>query len=388
VNKFFCFTFCFALIIVSANSAAPARADDAIIKAHDMPSLKSEFAGYFRIGTAVSKNQIMNGPPGLLDFVANQFNAITAENEMKWERIHPEKGRYDWQPADELVKFSQANDIYLTGHTLIWHQQTPDWVFEDDNGNPASRELLLERMQDHINTVVGHFDGAVPSWDVVNEALNDDGTMRVTKWQQIIGNDFVEKAFEYAHQADPNAQLYYNDYSLYKPEKRDGAVRLVKHLQAKGIPVHGIGMQGHYGLGHPENLKDVEDSILAFAELGDVMITEFDISVLPSPGKDAEGADLDVNVELAAKYNPYTDGLPEDIAQAQGKRFVDLFRIFLAHQDKISRVTFWGVSDGDNWKNNWPMQGRTDYPLLIDRDYQLKPVTNELFKLIEDYPLP
>ena len=352
------------------------------------PSFRDEFSGRFLIGAALSEAQIMGREIGLLDFVAHQFSALTAENEMKWERIHPGDGEYHWTSADALVAFCEANDIFLTGHTLIWHQQTPDWVFEDKQGQPASRELLLERMEEHINTIVGHFKGKVPSWDVVNEALNDDGTMRESKWRQIIGDDFVEKAFEFAHKADPNARLYYNDYNLYQPAKRAGAVRLVKSVQAKGIPVHGIGMQGHYGLDHPEDLAQVEDSILAYSELGDVMITELDISVLPFPEKDAQGADLNINLELKAKYNPYTEGLPADVQQAQDKRFLDIFKIFLTHQDKISRVTFWGVNDGQSWKNGWPMRGRTDYPLMIDRNNALKPVAIELFKLKDGFPPP
>lgn len=349
-------------------------------------SFRDEFAGRFLIGAALNIDQIMGREVGVLDFVARQFNALTAENEMKWERIHPEAGEYFWESSDALVEFCRKNDIFLTGHTLVWHQQTPDWVFEDRDGMPASRELLLKRMQEHINTVVGHFNGAVPSWDVVNEALNDDGTLRESKWQQIIGDDFVAKAFEYAHQADPDAKLYYNDYNLYMPAKRAGALRLVKSIQAKGIQVDGIGMQGHYGLVHPENLSDIEDSILAFAELGDVMITELDLSVLPFPDEGIVGADLDVNMELKAKYNPYTEGLTDEVEQQQLQRYLDIFAIFLKHQDKISRVTFWGVDDGHSWKNGWPMQGRTDYPLMINRSMELKPAAYELFELKDSYP--
>jgi endo-1,4-beta-xylanase len=243
-------------------------------------------------------------------------------------------------------------------------------------------------MEEHINTVIGHFKGSVPSWDVVNEALNEDGSMRATKWQQIIGNDYVEKAFEFAHKADPQAKLYYNDYNLFKPEKRAGVVWLVKSLQDKGIPVHGIGMQGHYGLDHPEDLTQIENSILAYAELGDVMVTELDMTVLPFPAKGDEGADTSINLELKAKYNPYTEGLPADIQAIQNQRYLDIFRIFLKHQEKISRVTFWGVNDAQSWRNGWPMQGRTDYPLMIDRNGDFKPVVFELFKLKDSFPLP
>jgi len=375
-----------ALLVIHSTESVSAAEVDGV--SENTPTLRDEFSGHFLIGAALSENRIMGREIGMLDFVASQFSALTAENEMKWERIHPGDGDYQWASSDALVAFCKANDIFLTGHTLIWHQQTPDWVFEDENGELASRELLLQRMEEHINTIIGRFKGAIPSWDVVNEALNDDGSIRESKWQQIIGDDFVAKAFEFAHKADPNAKLYYNDYNLYQPAKRAGAVWLVKSVQDKGIPVHGIGMQGHYGMDHPEDLAQLEDSILAYAELGDVMITELDISILPFPDKEAQGADLNINLELKAKYNPYTEGLPADIQQALDKRYLDLFKVFLTHQDKISRVTFWGVDDGHSWKNGWPMQGRTDYPLLIDRDNKLKPVTIELFKLKDSFPLP
>lgn len=350
-------------------------------------SFRQAFAGHFLIGAALSKDQIMGRETGMLDFVARQFSALTAENEMKWERIHPAEHVYAWETADRLVAFCEANDIFLTGHTLVWHQQTPDWVFENAEGQPASRELLLARMEEHIKTVAGHFKGAVPSWDVVNEALNDDGTMRDTKWRRIIGDDYVEKAFAFAHAADPEARLYYNDYNLYKPEKRAGALRLVKSIQDKGIPVHGIGMQGHYGLGHPEDLSMIEDSIQAFATLGEVMITELDMTVLKSPDTVDEGADISIDLALNAKYNPYAGGLPADVQALQAQRFLDMFKIFLDNQASISRVTFWGVNDAQSWRNDWPMQGRTDYPLMIDRNNAFKPVVYDLFRLTERYPV-
>lgn len=376
------------LALPGVMNIAPAVATETAADTAYAPTFREEFSGRFRIGTALNLDQIMGLEIGVLDFVARQFSALTAENEMKWERIHPGDGDYQWESSDALVEFCKANDIFLTGHALIWHQQTPDWVFEDENGEPASRELLLERMEEHINTIVGHFNGAVPSWDVVNEALNDDGSMRESKWQQIIGDDFVEKAFEFAHKADPQAQLYYNDYNLFKPEKRAGAVWLVKQLHDKGIPVHGIGMQGHYGLDHPDDLSQIEDSILAYAELGDVMVTEMDISVLPFPEEGSEGADISIDLELKEKYNPYTKGLPADMQQARDTRYLDIFKIFLKHQDKISRVTFWGLNDAHSWRNGWPMKGRTDYPLMIDRNNELKPVAIELFRLTDSFPLP
>ncbi len=348
------------------------------------PSLAKAFEGRFLIGAALSENQIMGKEAAALDLVAHHFNALTAENEMKWERLHPEETRYYWDSADALTQFAAKHGMFVTGHALVWHHQTPDWVFEDEQGQPASRELLLQRMEQHIATVVGRYKDSVQSWDVVNEALNEDGTMRESRWQQIIGDDYVEKAFEFAHKADPDAELYYNDYNLFKPEKRAGAVRLVKSIQEKGIPVHGIGMQGHYGIDNPKDLSVIEDSILAYAPLGKVMVTELDISVLPFPSEGNEGADIGIDLELQAKFNPYVDGMPDDVNAAYEAQYLNVFKLFLKHQDTISRVTFWGVNDAQSWRNGWPMEGRTDYPLLIDRENNLKPVAYNILELLDE----
>lgn len=275
--------------------------------------------------------------------------------------------------------------MYLTGHVLLWHQQTPDWVFKDEQGNPATHELLLQRLESHIGEVVGHYKGRVQSWDVVNEALNDDGSLRETPWLQIIGEDYLQKAFEFAHKADPEALLFYNDYNLYKPEKRAGTVRLVSALLEKGVRIHGIGMQAHYGLYHPADMGEVEDSILAFSKLGvTVAITELDVRVLPFPEGNAEGADISINAEFDEKYNPYVDGLPEQIERAFNAQYLNLFTVLIRHQDKISRVTFWGLNDGVSWLNDWPIKGRTDYPLLFDRANRLKPVMQDIIALKKD----
>lgn len=368
---------CLILTILMASSQVIAEIDDT-------PSFKNEFSGSFLIGAAVSEPQFMGRELLTRSVVRHQFNALTAENDMKWEELQPNEGEFQWSPADTLVEFCEDNEIFLTGHTLIWHHQTPDWVFEDKDGAPASREMLLARMESHIKTVVERFKGRVPSWDVVNEALNDDGSMRETKWSRLIGADYVLKAFEFAHKADPQAELYYNDYSLYLPAKRAAAVKLVKQLQASGIPVAGIGMQGHYGLDHPEDLSQIGDSIEAFAELGKVMITELDMTVLPFPDSDDAGADLNIDLEMNEKYNPYTSGLPAEIEQAQTERYLDIFKEFLEHRDKLSRVTFWGVNNAQSWRNGWPMRGRTDYPLMFDRGNELRPMAYELFKLVQD----
>jgi endo-1,4-beta-xylanase len=222
----------------------------------------------------------------------------------------------------------------------------------------------------------------VDTWEVVNEALNEDGSLRQTPWLTIIGEDYIERAFAYAHRADPAAALYYNDYNMYKPDKRDGAIRVVKGLLDKGIPVAGIGLQGHYGFGQPEDLGDFAASIEAIGALGlAAYITEFDLSVLPFPDEQSRSADLSVNLELREQLNPYADGLPTAVEQRQRERWIALFRILLEHRDTVERVTFWGVNDGQNWKNNWPMRGRTDYPLLFDRDNRPKPAYYDIIGL-------
>ena len=291
---------------------------------------------------------------------------------MKWERIHPEPGAYDFELADKFIELGMEREMYIVGHTLVWHSQTPRWVFLDDEGNLTTRDTLLMRMRDHIHTVVGRYKGRVHCWDVVNEVIGDDGNIRNSLWYRIIGEDYIEKAFTYASEADPEALLIYNDYSLPNPTKREGVVKMVKELQSKGIPIGGIGMQGHYHLGDP-SLEDVDASITAFAELGvQVMITEMEITVLPVPSDDT-GAEVSKRFEMKEWLNPYTDGLPDSVQNILTNRYRDLFTLFRDHSEHIQRVTFWGVHDGVSWKNNWPVPGRTNHPLLFDRDGEPKP---------------
>ncbi|MEM5547172.1 endo-1,4-beta-xylanase [Pseudoalteromonas fuliginea] len=347
-------------------------------KAPEQLTLKAQFKDHFKIGTAISRDQILGALPEDLNVAKAQFNTFTPENSMKWERIHPELETYDFEAADALVEYAQENNQELVGHTLVWHSQTPDWVFEDDQGEPLTRDALLKRMQNHINAVAGRYKNRIFAWDVVNEALNEDGTLRESKWSTIIGDDFIEYAFKYAKQAAPNAKLYYNDYNLYKPEKRAGAIALIKNLQSKGIQIDGIGMQAHYSLDNPE-LSLMEDSIVAYAATGiDVMITELDISVLPFPEGEEQGADISLDIALQERFNPYPDGLPSEVNTQLGERYRAVFNILKKHDDKVSRVTFWGISDARTWRNDWPMQGRTDYPLLIDRELKLKSFVSDL----------
>jgi endo-1,4-beta-xylanase len=350
----------------------------------DLPTLQEAFADDFLIGTALNANQFSDRDPRGVPIVETHFNAATPENVMKWESIHPEPGVYDFEEADRFVEFAEANDMFITGHTLVWHSQTPGWVFEDEAGEPLTREALLDRMEDHIQTVVGRYRGRVHSWDVVNEALNEDGTLRDSPWRRIIGDDYLAHAFRFAHETDPDAELYYNDYSLENAPKRNGAVRLVRGLQEAGVRVTGIGTQGHVNLEWP-TVAQMDSTIRAFAELGDVMITELEVDVLPSRDGN-QSADVSLRQEGTDALDPYTEGLPEAMQHRLADRYAELFRVFLDHRDAISRVTFWGVTDGDSWKNNFPIPGRTNYPLLFDREGQPKPAYEAVVRTAQAAP--
>jgi endo-1,4-beta-xylanase len=371
-------TRCTILLLSAVCAAACAPEPESVEPVEETPALHEVFDHAFLIGGALDPSQYTGENAPEAELATKQFNTITPENVMKWERIHPEPGVYDFGPADAFVAFGEERDMFIVGHTLVWHSQVPDWVFEDAAGQPVGRDTLLARMRDHIHTVAGRYKGRVDGWDVVNEALNDDGTLRESPWLRIIGEDYLEKAFEYAHEADPDAELYYNDYSLNNPAKRAGAVRLVRDLQARGLPVTGIGMQAHYALSYPP-LEEIAASIEAFAELGDVMITELDVAVLPRP-QEHWGADISQRAELRDALNPFTEAFPDSMQERLAHRYADFFDVFLAHREDISRVTFWGVTDAASWLNNWPIAGRTSYPLLFDRQNRPKPA---FFSVVE-----
>ncbi|MBC3538569.1 endo-1,4-beta-xylanase [Rufibacter sp. H-1] len=342
-------------------------------------TLKDAFKGKFHIGTALNAQQITGQDAASVQVVKTHFNAIVAENCMKSGLVQPREGQFNFDLPDQFVKFGEENNMLINGHTLIWHSQAPRWFFTDSLGRDVSREVLIQRMKTHIHTVVGRYKGRVHTWDVVNEAILDDGTWRKSKFYQIIGKDFIKLAFQFAQEADPKAELYYNDYSMSMPKKRAGVVEMVKELQQQGVKIDGIGMQGHIGLDYP-TLEDFENSILAFSGLGiKVMITELDLTVLPMPSGNI-GAEVSANFEYDQKMNPYAKGLPDSVNQRFQQRYLDFFKLFLKHQDKISRVTLWGVSDKDSWRNGWPVRGRTDYPLLFDRENKPKAVVNAIIQ--------
>jgi len=337
----------------------------------NVASFKDAFKDEFYIGVALNRHQAMNDNAAERKLISAEFNSISPENDLKWEIIHPLKDKYNFDPADAYVKTGKDLNMFIIGHTLLWHSQTPKWVFEDDNGNLLKRDALLERLRDHINKVVGRYKGVIKGWDVVNEALNEDGSLRASKWHTIIGDDYIEKAFEYAHAADPEAELYYNDYNLYKQEKCRGAIDIVKRLKAKGLPIKAVGEQGHYSLKSPF-LNEVEATIKSLVGVGvQVNITELDISVLPDKGA-AATADVANNAAYNKELDPYKEGLPVEIEKKLADRYKMLFELFVKYKGSIDRVTFWGLSDKDSWLNNWPIRGRTNYPLSFNRDLSTK----------------
>lgn len=353
----------FALILCSTVILA--------IDCHAQITLKDAYKNHFLIGAALNQLQFSGKESCESALVRDQFNTITPENVLKWASVHPELNRYDFELADRYVEFGRKNGMFVVGHTLIWHNQTPALVFQDEKGNAVDRDTLLARMRDHILTVVGRYKGRIRGWDVVNEALDDNGSLRKSPWLQIIGKGYLLKAYQFAHEADPEAQLYYNEYSLEIPSKRAGAIALIKNLESQGVHIAAVGLQGHYRLNWPAAME-IDDAITAFSKVGlKVMITELDVDVLP-PATRSQAAEVTMRVELKPELNPYTNGLPDSVEQTLAKRYTDLFAVFLKHHDSIKRVTFWGVTDANSWLNYWPVKNRLNYPLLFDRHCQPK----------------
>jgi len=343
----------------------------------EKPALKDVYKDHFLIGGAFNRRLVSGKDPNAAEIAIKHFNTATPENDMKWLLIHPKPDQYNWEPADRFVDFALKNNMVPIGHCLVWHGQVPRWTFRDDSGNPLTRNELLARMKDHITSVVGRYKGRVKGWDVVNEALNDDGTLRNSQWLRIIGEgkpeqeyDYIAKAFEYAHQADPNAELYYNDYSLdTSKEKCDGAVKIVKYLKSKGLRIDGVGIQLHGGLDYPDK-ESLDGSITALAETGvKVMITELDIR---TRARGYRGADIGrINRQSTSDSNADAEQTQQRLAQ----KYAELFSVFVKHKKDISRVTFWGVYDRTSWIGG--------SPLLFDRNYQPKQAFDAVIKIVQ-----
>jgi endo-1,4-beta-xylanase len=347
--------------------------------------LKEVFRNYFYIGAALNVDQITGKETEAMDLVARHFNSITPENIMKWEEIHPEPERYNFEVSDQYVSFGEKHHMHIIAHALVWFHQTPDWVFQDETGNTLSRESLLERMKEHIFTVMGRYKGRIHGWDVVNEAIMQDGSFRNCKWFEIIGEDYVQKAFEFAREADPEAELYYNEYDYEYGPKTQGVIQLIRNLQSHGVRVDGVGIQGHWFLDYPK-MDLLEAYVKDLSSLGvKLMITELDVGVLPFYPVDSTIVPISsFNAETQKKYNPYPERLPEDIELSLAKRYAELFLFFRKHRDLFGRITFWAVHDGQSWRNYWPITGRSDYPMLFDRHCRKKPAFDAVIKIIQD----
>lgn len=323
------------------------------------PSLKDAVGDKFLMGVALNVNQSSGVDTSSIKLVKQHFNSIVAENCMKCEVIHPEEDRYDFTLADQFVSFGEKNGMAVIGHCLIWHSQLAPWFCVDEQGKTVSADILKERIKKHIQTIVTHYKGRIKGWDVLNEAIESDGSWRKSPFYEILGEEYIPLIFQYAHEADPEAELYYNDYGMDGKAKRDKVVELVKMLKDRGLRIDAVGMQGHMGMDYP-SVSEFEASILAFAATGvKVMVTEWDMSALPTARM---GANISDTVSYKQSLNPYPDGLPDSVSVAWNNRMKEFFGLFLKHSDIITRVTVWGVTDGDSWKNNFPVPGRVDYP--------------------------
>lgn len=337
-------------------------------------SLKKALEKEFLIGCAVNDSHVSRSSKASR-LICDHFNSIVAENCMKSEVIHPEEDRYDFASADRFVDFGTANNMFIIGHTLIWHSQLAPWFCNDEDGKPVDAETLKKRMKTHIHTIVGRYKGRIHGWDVVNEAIENDGSWRETPFYQILGEEYIELAFRYAHEADPDAELYYNDFSMAGEAKRNKVVEMIRALKTKGVRIDGIGMQSHVGMDYPD-LGEYENSIKAFGTTGvKVMVTEFDLSAIPTI---YTGADIVESLPYDENYDPYPDSLSTEAAKQWNDRVRQFFEIYKRNSDIISRVTVWGVTDKDSWKNDFPMRGRTDYPLLFDRRCRPKAIVNDI----------
>ncbi len=374
------------------SATAQPREEDAAVTpgagSHDLPPLKDAFKGSFLIGAAIDFPRRSAGQESLEVAIATKhFSAITPENSMKPMLLQPAEGRFNFAAADRIVELAEKSGAVPVGHCLVWHSQTPRWFFEGPDGQPAGRELALARMRQHISAVVGHYKGRVKQWDVVNEAISDghDQLLRQSPWLKAIGEEYIAEAFIAAHEADPDAILIYNDYGIETRGKCRKAVRLVKSLIDKKVPIHAVGIQCHWRMDGPD-LGEVEESIGQFAALGlKVMITELDIGVLPATYRGADVARREaMSEEQRSVMNPYTQGLPDDVAKQHAERYRQAFAMFLRHKDCIGRVTLWGTHDGRSWLNFFPVWGRTDYPLLFDRQGKPKPAFFAVLKAAQE----
>lgn len=350
------------------------------VKSAPDAALKDVYSDGFLMGAAFNSWNVSERNPETRDLVLRHFNAISPDNELKPESLHPGPDVWNFAPADAFCQFGKDNGMWILGHTLCWHNQTPAFLWTRPDGKPMSKDEIFESVRAYIETVCTHFLGKVDAWDVINEIVSEEGGYRDLGWVHALGADpavvdeFVKHVFRCAEKYAPDTELYYNEFNCWRPSKLAGIVRLVKMLQAEGIRIDGVGIQAHWGLGYPRN-EYIDAAIDQLSALGvKVNISELDVDVLPI-SKDAQviGRSLQDPMyqqeEFEAFLDPYKDGLPEDVEDRLAARYEELFKIFYAHKDQIARVTFWGVHDGTSWKNDSPIANRTNYPLLFKRDY-------------------
>ena len=290
---------------------------------------------------------------------------------MKIAPIHPEENRYNWTAADSIVAFAQQNGLKVRGHNLCWHNQVPAWMFKDSSGKMVNKAILLQRLKDHITTVVSRYKGKIYAWDVVNEAISDkpDEYLRPSMWYQVCGEDYIAKAFEYAHAADPNAILFYNDYNEINAVKREKIYKLVKSLKDSGVPIGGVGLQGHWSIDEPSR-EQLDSTLKKISDLGlKLQITELDISVYPKEHNARERKPEDIDTAFTAAKE-----------SKQIEQYQMCFDLFRKYRKVITGVTFWNVSDRHSWLDNFPVRGRKDYPLLFDKDLKPKKAYWEVVK--------
>ena len=342
-------------------------------------SLSDRYKDLFHLGAAINEDIILGKDLQSKNIVTSEFNSITPENSLKWMFLQPFPNKFNFGAADKYVELGIKNNMHIVGHALVWHNQLADFM-----KTTGSRSEFKKHVENHINTVVSRYKGKIDAWDVVNEAFNENGSLRPSVFKKQMGDNYIEDVFKLAETADPDADLIYNDYNLYKPAKRAGVLKMVKKLQENGTKINAIGVQAHWRLNSP-SLMEIEQIILDISDLGvEVMFTELDVTVLPNPWE-LVGAEVTQNFskfEGDPKMDPYPKALPKSVEKQLAKRYEDIFKLFVKHQDKISRVTFWGVMDKHSWLNDWPIKGRTNYPLLFDRNYQPKKAYNKLINLI------
>ena len=356
--------------------------------------LKDLYADKFLVGNILSGgiegDSLFRQDREELALLIGEYNCLTAENSMKMQYMQPEEGVFNFKSSDALMHIADKAGMEVVGHALVWHHQVPHWIFKDKKGDPVSREVLIQRMKDHILKVVTRYKGKIKFWDVVNEAVDlkyENGQQvafyRESPWYKIIGEDYIELAYRFAHEADPDALLLYNDYSMTDLVKTQFVADMVKDLKGKGIPIHGVGMQGHWHLEWPteSDLRKALD-ILSAVDVK-ISVSELDLRVLPHPKDTEMGADIRLNIKRMNQLDPYTDGIPKKILKKQAKKYASLFKIFLEYSDVIERVSFWGVVDHHSWLRDWPVKGRTVYPALFDRNYSPKPAYFAIRNLVK-----